>query len=391
MTRLLSDTGRRGSTARSTWPMNPGRMRRAICLTLLCACALLVPGAAAVTSPTGRLTGKITALGQFGVTIQTPGPQIGLIDAMTKAANALTADDYPYVWGGGHAVAGVASTGDRGGPGANGKRLGYDCSGAVAAVLEAAGLWPAGYGVPNDAGVIQQLLAQHLIARGAAAMPDGVTLYDHPGVHIFMNIDGRFFGTSDGGGGGDAKGGPGWLDDGAPDVQSRAFKQYHLLPSVLRDRTAYGHIYGFQTPVQSPMVVGAEVGEKITVSYSALGDGGMAATAVVYAGERTLTGTITAITPDEIAVSPAGGQAVTLATALVPQLLTGLAVGDGVDVTYSRDPSGLLVPHALTVVSTPPPVGPTGASGPTGPTGLGGVIGGLLGGGPGPLAATPRR
>ena len=58
-----------------------------------------------------------------------------------------------------------------------------------------------------------------------------------PAGHIFMNIDGRFFGTSDGAGGGSAKGGAGWLDDGAPDSLRPAFRQYHFRPWVLHDST----------------------------------------------------------------------------------------------------------------------------------------------------------
>jgi hypothetical protein len=50
------------------------------------------------------------------------------------------------------------------GPGYNGKRIGYACSGSVAAVLAGAGLWQPGSGVPNDAGVIRQLRQQKLIA-----------------------------------------------------------------------------------------------------------------------------------------------------------------------------------------------------------------------------------
>ena len=62
-------------------------------------------------------------------------------------------------------------------------------------MLADAGVWPAGSGVPADNGVIAQLRSEHLIARGTGT----VTLYDGPGVHIFMSIEGRFFGTSDGG------------------------------------------------------------------------------------------------------------------------------------------------------------------------------------------------
>jgi hypothetical protein len=42
--------------------------------------------------------------------------------------------------------------------------------------------------------VIAELLQERILAPG----PGAVTLYDKPGVHIFMNIAGRYFGTSDG-------------------------------------------------------------------------------------------------------------------------------------------------------------------------------------------------
>ena len=54
-----------------------------------------------------------------------------MVGALTAAANAVTAGDYPYVYGGGHEAAGTASIGIKG-PGYNGRRIGYDCSGAVA-------------------------------------------------------------------------------------------------------------------------------------------------------------------------------------------------------------------------------------------------------------------
>ena len=104
------------------------------------------------------------------MTLATPGRRLGVINAMTAAAGAITREDYPYVWAGGHARAGVASVGARG-PGYNGRRLGFDCSGSVAAVLVAGGLWPAGGGVPSELGVIDQLLAEHLIAPGPGRSP----------------------------------------------------------------------------------------------------------------------------------------------------------------------------------------------------------------------------
>ena len=89
-----------------------------------------------------------------------------MVSALTGAANRVTAQDYPYVYGGGHEQVGVASIGIPG-PGYNGHRIGYDSSGALAAVLVAGGLWPAGTGVPSEAGMIAQLRAEHRIAPGS--------------------------------------------------------------------------------------------------------------------------------------------------------------------------------------------------------------------------------
>jgi hypothetical protein len=64
---------------------------------------------------------------------------------------------------------------------------------------------------------------------------------------------------------------------------------------------------------------------------------------VVYLGQWSVT------------IQTPAGQTVTLATTLVPDLIDGLLVGDTISVTYAKDPSGLLVPHALTTPSTPAP------------------------------------
>jgi hypothetical protein len=75
-----------------------------------------------------------------------------------------------------------------------------------------------GSGVPADNGVIAQLRREHLIASG----PGTATLYDKPRVHILMNIEGRYFATSDGGAGSSLNphGAAGWRDDGASDAES---------------------------------------------------------------------------------------------------------------------------------------------------------------------------
>ena len=283
---------------------------------------------------------------------------------MVLAANAITNDDYPYVWGGGHPEAGVASAA-AGAHGRSARVAGFDCSGSVAAVLAGAGLWPAGGPVPADAGVIAQLLGDKLIARGPGSGPTEVTLYDRPGVHIFMNIDGRFFGTSDGAGGGSVKGGPGWLYDGAPDAFSPKFKQYHVLPAVLKDSTSYGHSLTFQTGADLNLLEGAALGDQVTVSYSPGGSGTMVASALTYVGSITTSGTVTSIAADGSAftVATPAGSSLTL-TPNVAALIDGLVTGDQIQVTYTASASGLLA-HVVTVTASPPPAAAptTGASG----------------------------
>ncbi|MGO9959346.1 MAG: hypothetical protein ACLP50_25800, partial [Solirubrobacteraceae bacterium] len=340
-----------------------------ICVLACAAVVLVVAPAQRAQAVPAPVSGKIIEIGYSTLTIQTGGRLVGVINALTATANALSARDYPYVWGGGHAEAGVASVGIQGGPGYNGRRIGYDCSGSVAAVLAGAGLWPAGGAVPNDAGVIAQLLAAGVIARGPGEGAAEVMLYDEPGVHIFMNIDGRFFGTSDGGGG-DPKGVPTWLDDGASDAWNRAFKRYHIVPSVLADKTSYGHDFTFQTSADPSIAIGAELGDKVTISYAQTRSGSIRATAIRYAGSVTTSGTVVSIAPDDssLTIQTAGGQSLTFSTSTVANLLYGLEDGDVVQVTSSPDPSGLLIPHDLQILSTPSPATPTTPTTPSTPT-----------------------
>jgi hypothetical protein len=349
-------------------------MRRPLIAIATLICVLTI-SAIALAAPTplarGSMRGKVVYLGPWSVTIQKNGRMVGVINALQRSAGVLAARELPYVWGGGHGEAAVASIGERGGPGYNGRRRGFDCSGSVAAVLAGAGLWAPGSPVPNDAGVISQLRAEHLIVKGAGRAPNQVTLYDWPGVHIFMNINGRFFGTSDGRGGANQRGGPGWLDDGAPDVYSRHFKAYHFLPSVLRNRTSYGQDYTFEIAADPALTYGAELGDVITVGYTQARNGVTSAQSVLYRGAVTTTGTVTAIAEDgsSVTIETPAGTSVTLATSLVPDLIDGLLVGDTISVTYAQDPSGLLVPHVLTTLSTPvPPItNPTPTPPPPGP------------------------
>jgi Putative peptidoglycan binding domain len=101
-----------------------------------------------------------------------------MIAAMIRMANKIDSKHYAYRWGGGHNAS-------FSGP--------YDCSGAVSAVLHAAGLLKA----PRVSGGFM---------RWGAPGPGAVTIYANAG-HVYMSILGRFFGTSRANPGG----GAGWF------------------------------------------------------------------------------------------------------------------------------------------------------------------------------------
>jgi hypothetical protein len=307
----------------------------------------------------GTVKGTVGAVDGTAFTVQVPGRRIGVVTALIATANRILDENTPYVYGGGHTSAGNASIGIPG-PGYDGRRIGFDCSGAVGAALVGAGLWTPGSGVPRDDGIISQLRREHMIAPGVGRGSVEVTLWDHPTVHIFMNINGRFFGTSDGGDGADAAGGAGWLDDGAPDTYNPAFKPYHLLPWVLASTTSSGQAVGLQA---GPRILagGVVAGEKVSVRYKELSSGTMVATAITYPGSRTLTGTVGSIALDGSSFTLEGpsGATRTFTTAGLPQrLASGLVPGDTARVRYSKVGSQLIA-HALAVTATPVTPAPT--------------------------------
>jgi hypothetical protein len=311
------------------------------------------------------VSGQVIASDGTSVTVQVAGRRAGTINRLLAAASQLNRADYSYVWGGGHAAAGVASVGARG-PGYTGHTAGYDCSGAVAAVLSGAGLWTPGRSVPNDAGVIDQLLQEGIIVPGVGTGPVQVTLYDRPGIHIFMNIDGRFFGTSDGNGDNAAQrnGGAGWLDDGAPDATNSRFRRYHIVPRLLHVPGGVAYAVTALLGQQSAGVIDLAAGDHVRLSFIATGTGADKALAVTLRGASTLTGTVVALAASggSVTLGEPGGQNVVLGTLRHSILLRSLQVGDGIAATVVRQGNGLIA-RGMTVVSTPSP--PTTTSTPT--------------------------
>jgi hypothetical protein len=211
---------------------------------------LATAGASLASAAT--IDGTIVATRTYDFTIRTAGKPNDPLARMVSYATALGAKDYKYVYGGGHAHAGVPTNG------------GFDCSGSVAAVLAAGGLWPKSGAVGSDLGLVQELKSRGLIANGPGSGPDQVTLYDHPGKTIEMSIDGRTYGV-----GGDSKGGPGWVDDSL--VSKSDLREYHILPRVLHasqadsnDVTFSYRLTGAGYKISKELTVGA----KVSLSYS---------------------------------------------------------------------------------------------------------------------------
>jgi hypothetical protein len=319
----------------------------------------------------GSAAGRVIAVDGTALTIQTPGETgEGVVNRLIAAANRITRDDYPYVWGGGHAQAGVASTGSSGGPGYNGHTRGFDCSGSVAAVLAGADLWAPGSGVPSDAGVIAELRGQGLIAAGAGTGANEVTLYDDPGVHIFLSINGWFFGTSDGFGGNTSEkhGGAGWLYDGAPDASSSAFRRYHFVPSALARGAGASRTLTVQLGAISGPITQFLAGDTVKVSYEELGSGSMMALGVALQGLKTATATVTSISGkrNSLVIHTTAGRSLSLVTAAGTTVAATVATGDTVSVGYTNT-LGHVTLRTIVVEAVPTPPTGTGTTGATGP------------------------
>lgn len=136
----------------------------------------LVGGSQPLTSGTGGGPG-----GSFG----------GSLGAMISTATSIANKRYNYEWGGGHnpSFAPTSGSGHGSGPG-----IGYDCSGAVSAVLHAGGV------------LRSPLASGGLMGWGQKGRGKQVSVFSSP-THTFMQLAGRYFGTSMSNPGG----GAGWI------------------------------------------------------------------------------------------------------------------------------------------------------------------------------------
>lgn len=257
-------------------PAHPRRFTIAAA-AILTVVALSV-GAESASAATRTVTGTIVAVHPADFIVKTPGSTGGKLNKMVTYANKLEAKNYRYVFGGGHARVGVPS-------GAHGK--GFDCSGVVAAVLSAGGLWSKRTSVPGDTGVVKELLKRKVIAKGAASGPYQVALFDKPGKDIQMRINGRFYGTGVG-----SRGGAGWFDQGV--LTFPRYKEYHVVPHALKETGAEGNYMTFSfgsSASQQAIAQEVTVGAKVQVSYAEAESSTIRAESVTNIGGVPFNGT----------------------------------------------------------------------------------------------------
>jgi hypothetical protein len=193
----------------------------------------------ATASNVNTATGAVT---QRGHTAPPAGASLQVrtvIDCLIEAASIISNADYPYAYGGGHPSAGTPSSGHPNENGTGTPVVGYDCSGSVGAVLSAANLIPVGSGINTDSTLIRGLVDNGTIMSGTGSGQPECTLYDNPGKHIFIRLNGKYWGTSDGesGNASQKNGGAGWLNDSHPDTNT--FTPYHIPLATLQKQTEF--------------------------------------------------------------------------------------------------------------------------------------------------------
>lgn len=164
-----------------------------------------------------------------------------LMSAIINSADSISAANFPYVWGGGHTSIGVPDKGDVGADGNTGAFIGYDCSGSVSAVLGAAGLLQS----PESTQGMIQALGKYAVAGRGSGNPE-VTIWINPATHVFLEINGQYWGTSIGMGASpnhtngrenNASSGPTWWKKGSSAPDTSSFTPYHIPRTYLATPT----------------------------------------------------------------------------------------------------------------------------------------------------------
>jgi hypothetical protein len=147
---------------------------------------------ASVAGGAGGLGGGVNFLPGGGRSETIPHGASPGLSAMISEANAIASHHYNYEWGGGHSSIGVPTHGVPGGP--SGPGIGFDCSGAVSAVLHSAGL------------LNSPMVASNFMTWGLPGPGKSVNIFADPS-HTFMELAGHYFGTS----GQNPGGGANWI------------------------------------------------------------------------------------------------------------------------------------------------------------------------------------
>src|ERR1039458_9613836 len=180
--------------------------------------------------------------GSDSTTPGTPTPTTPtVIDQLLTAAATINNQNWPYEDQGGLISVGHADKGLPGGVHEGGYgTIGYDCYGAVGAVLYLAGLL---YGPLNSNTPIHTWIREGLLVAGEGTGTPECTFFGMSN-HIFMRINGKFWGTSDGANHGPTgpptphKGGGGWISNGVigPNITNTG----HIPASKLAPPTSGG-------------------------------------------------------------------------------------------------------------------------------------------------------
>jgi hypothetical protein len=329
------------------------------------AAVLATAAGRAAGSGAGTVSGTVANISGLTVRVKVGSAGHGSVSAMLATAERIAAKNYPYVYGGGHAHAGSASRASRGGA------LGFDCSGAVAAVLAAGGLWPHGGPVPSDTGIIAELRHRGLVSDGAGRGPDEVTLYDIPG-HIMMSLAGLPWGT-----GANRRGGAGFLPTV---IGGRHVTVVHVDPDRVHQRglPALLGLTAPQSTAGSLTLDGLSDGVKVLAGYSPGASGKLTLGQVSFPGSLSASGVLAGFSADGEALhlQRTGGTILTLSLPPDPSsqvftgpdgapsgplsLAAGLSIGQTLSVTYTKGPRGSLVLRRRRVLATPPRESMTG-------------------------------